>query len=210
MNYYSHVLHIPDTPLFRDLERRWPSFVGAFVAPLVRDRQHLIYWFSYYTSLARFRVWTDRYDELRPDLERLRNELGLVDQLEEKGLTLEGDLGVARFIGPNTTSNRTQRALKILHSLHSVCELVVDSVQQDGDGSWSFEANGDPQQNPIGNHFFSVTHLYHNLTGSPGLVIAFGQPPNDRLNILSYYYFWNEVGQGNLPPEPRQEFPVLL
>ena len=106
MQYYSHVLHFPlgKKPFDKDAFR-WPSFVGEFVIPLMKNRSDL-YWFSYYTSFARFRVYTDDYGSLQAELEPLRDELGLVDKGEEKNETITGDLAKDRL------------SARILHQSH--------------------------------------------------------------------------------------------
>ena len=100
--YYSHMLHFPNQKPFNNPDLRWPSFIGHFVQPIVSAHPGLLYWFSNYGAFARFRIYTADYEKIRPQLETLRDKLGLVDKGGEKDLTLEGDLGGARFRGPNS------------------------------------------------------------------------------------------------------------
>jgi len=198
-SYHSHVLYFPNRPLFCDATHCFPSFLGEFVTPLVQGRPDLLYWFTYYEAFARFRVWTNSYEELRPELEAKRDVLGLIDTGKEKDLTLEGDLGHARFIGADTSSKPRQRAMKILRSLHAASELVLDSIYRLPNGLWQFEGTGDKDQNPIGNHLFSVNHLIHNLTRSQARIAVFSA--QKQTHVKSYYCYNNAKNNGQLPPD---------
>jgi hypothetical protein len=199
--YHAHVLHFPASETFRDAKQSFPTFLGEFVAPLVRSRSHLLYWFTYYGSFARFRVWTASYEELRPDLEARRDRLGLIDKGEEKAVTLQSDLGGPRFIGPDSSSTSDQRAMKILRALHATSELVLDSIRCLPNGAWQFKATGDTLQNPIGNHLFSVNHLFHNLSRTQARIAVFSV--QQQLGVLSYYYYHDAKNNGRLPAEHR-------
>ncbi|MGP8201083.1 MAG: hypothetical protein ACLQU4_16450 [Limisphaerales bacterium] len=198
-SYHSHVLYFPNKPLFCDATHCFPSFLGEFVMPLVQAKPDLLYWFTHYGAFARFRVWTDNYEELCPELEAKRDALGLIDKGEEKDLTLEGDLGHARFIGADSSSNPSQRAMKILRSLHAASELVLDSIYRLSNGLWQFEPTGDLLQNPIGNHLFSVNHLFHNLTRSQARIAVFSA--EQQTHVLSYYYYHDAKNNGQLPAD---------
>lgn len=199
MQYYSHVLHFPNSPPFDNNDFRWTSFVGEFVRPIVEDFSDL-YWFSYYTTHARFRIYTDKYNEIQPELESLRDSLGLIDKGEEKDLTLEQDLGSPRFVGPNSNSTPFNRALLILKSLRATCDLFIDSIFKRNDGYWDFEENKEVEQNPTKTHLFSVNHLYHNITASPVLIATYKEENSEQIKALSYYYFTNAVNSGKLDP----------
>jgi hypothetical protein len=206
--YHSHVLHLPNRKPFDNPTFAWPSFIGEFALPLVRSYPWLLYWFSFYGSFARFRVYTNSYFAVRSRLEGLRDTLGLIDKGEEKTLTLQSDLGGPRFLGGQSNSSTHDRAMCILLALKAVSDLTIDSVHHRPDGYWEFERTADKNQNPIGCHLFSVTHLFHNITAADGLIVAFNQPPN--VGLLSYYYFWEEVRIGHLKDQPRQDFVVRL
>lgn len=140
---------------------------------MVLARPDLLFWFTHYRDHAKFRVYTDQYDLLRPEFDALRDKLGLVDRGQEKELTLIEDIGGGRFIGPSSTSTPNRRAELVLRSLCAVARLVVDSVVKEDDGYWRFEQNVDSTQNPDGSHFFSVTHLFHNMCASDAVVYLF-------------------------------------
>ena len=199
MKYYSHVLEFPNIPPFDQEKQRWSSFLGEFVAPFVqgRDPNHFLYWCSYYGATANFRIYTDQYEELRSDLESRLESLKLRDTGAEKDETLVSDLAKTRFIGPDTKSNPEQRALLILKSLQGVCNLLIDSLVHDSDRYWRFESNGDKAQNPIGNHFFSITHLYHNLSQSQAQIALYSV--GRQVGALSYYYYQDALQKGVLP-----------
>jgi len=193
---YSHVLHFPNQPPFDRQEFRWPSFIGEFVKPVVEARRNLLYWFTNYGSYARFRVHPDHYDEVCSDILSHRQRLGLVDKDEEKDLTLINDLGSSRFIGTTSCSTPEERSEVILRSLKHVCDLVVHSVFKNPNGYWQFELNTDVQ-NPVSGHLFSVLHLYHNLADVNGVAYSFLNDRNE-IDVLSYYYFRNLVGLGQI------------
>ena len=200
MVYFSHVLEFPNAAPFDDAQYRWPSFVGEFVLPLVRERPHLQYWFSYYGTKARFRVYTDKYDELRADLEALRGNLGLVELGGEHHLTLVGDLGHARWLASNRTDKKPEeRAIRILQYLHSVCRLYIDYLVKRPDGYWELEATTDHVQNPEGVSFESLHHLFCNLTQVPTPVFECemqGQHGIETLVTIS-----NTAHQANVQPQ---------
>ncbi len=162
MNYYSHILHFPNAKPFDRTEFRWMSFVGEFVAPLMRNQKDL-YWCSYYGGFARFRLYTDCYDQIKPRIDSMCSTLGLTRDDSEKELTLVGDLGHSRFLASNSTSNSQNRAELVLRYLHSVSELLVDSIQKGQDGYWVLEKNTN-QENPHQNSFESLAHLLANMT----------------------------------------------
>ena len=209
--HYSYILTFPNEAPFDNLDYRWPSFLAEFVAPLVRGRlTNFHYWCSYYVNEARFRIYTDeeQFAELLPSLNAAMKDLKLKNCAKEKNETISDQLANNRFIGPDTKSNKLQRAELLIQSLQSVCALLIDSLVPVSGRYWRFEANGNQEQNPIGNHFFSITHLYHNMTLSDGLIVEFDQPP--KKGLLSYYYFWAEVAQGHLQSAPKQDIVVRL
>jgi len=163
MNYYSHVLYFPKSPPFNKPEHVWPSFVGAFIVPIIALGLHKHYWYSFYSTHARLRILTDRYDKLEPQLVSLRDSLGLIDKGEEKDLTLVGDLGNHRFLEPNLP-NRTpeNRALLILRYLQSVCDLYSDLLIKRPDGYWEAEKSTN-EQNFGSNCLVSCMHLLNNI-----------------------------------------------
>ena len=75
------------------------------------------------------------------------------------------------------------------YNSESFHNLFIDSIYKREDGYWAFEENQNTAQNPTRNHLFSVCHLYHNITGSPGLVTTFKEQGSNEINVLSYYYF---------------------
>ena len=185
---YSHVLHFPNRKPFDKADLRWPGFIGEFVAPIVASHPEVLYWFSFYTAFAKLRIYTADYDKVRPQLEALRDELGLEDKGEEKEYVVEGDLGGSRFHGPNSKVTAKVRAESVLRVLKGASDLMVESVIQREDGYWEFEANGHDEQNPVSGHRFSVCHLFHNLMDSDVIAYTY-EDTNGKKGVLSYYYF---------------------
>jgi hypothetical protein len=209
MPYYSHVLYFPNNKPFDNSEFKWPSFVGEFIKPIVELNLHEYYWFSYYTTCARFRILTNQYEQTQPHIEELTNQLHIEDKGEEKELTLEQDLACDRFIGNQSKSTPNQRAMLILKSLESTCNLFIDSIYKREDGYWAFEENQNTIQNPTRNHLFSVCHLYHNITGSPGIIASYKERKSNSIKLLSYYYFENAKNSGKLDLEEYQYHPHI-
>ena len=198
MKYYSHILYFPDAYPFDNTNYRWQSFVGEFVRPIVEDIPDL-YWFSYYTVRAHLRIYTDEYDRIRPKLELLRDQLGLIDKGEEKDMTLERDLGSDRFLSSERTDkNNTDRALLILKLLNAGCKLYMDTLVKDGK-YWREEINKDINQNPFHSSSYSYIHLLHNLCKSDLLVYLYHD--KNQLQILSHYYFGEAIHQGLISPQ---------
>jgi hypothetical protein len=167
MQYYSHVLHFPERKPFDRPDSAYWSFLGELVLPVVRLGLHRHFWFTNYGNHARFRVYTDQYDRLRPTLEARRDALGLVDRGEEKDLTLVGDLGHDRFLARSRTDKQPEdRALLVLRYLHAIAELVCDNLQQTDEGYWTIEQSMN-QENPNGSNFESLHHLLCNSAKVP-------------------------------------------
>lgn len=74
------------------------------------------------------------------------------------------DLGSDRFIQSNATiEQRMQRADLVGRFVDAGCQLMFDAVTLDHNSQWTLERNTH-QQNPTGSFFFSVHHLFCNLT----------------------------------------------
>ena len=167
MQYYSHVLHFPMKKPFDRPELAYWSFLGELVLPVIRLGLHRHFWFTNYGNFARFRVYTDKYDKIRPTLENLRDGLGLVDHGEEKALTLVDDLGSDRFLARARTDKQPEeRALLVLRYLHAIAELVCDNLQQNAEGYWIIEESMN-RENPNGSNFESLHHLLCNSAQVP-------------------------------------------
>lgn len=187
--YHAFSIQIPWSHPY-DLDQfRWASFVGEVLQNLVRKLPNSPYWSTYYGKTAEFKVVTDDIGCLASYFDELRAKGFEITSLNR---TLEEDLGSPRFIGPNSNSNRTHRATLILQSLTAVCNLLLDSVRKRDDGYWEQEANGDCANNPIGNHFYSVTHLYHLVADAQTLVQPF-VIPDGSLVVASYYDYENNL-----------------
>ena len=189
MPYYSHVLRYPPTKPFDKFEVKFSSFVGRFVRPLEALKLHDRLWFTDYGTFARFRVLTTRYPELEPHLVALRDQLGLVDTGEEKTLTLEQDLGGARFLPParqDVTS--TERAAAVLDFLHSTCAFYIHCLMELPDGYWAAEQNPH-HENPRQSTFESMHHLFCNITHVPLEIYVsvhtdwMAQPAGGRIHV---------------------------
>jgi hypothetical protein len=207
--YYSHVLHYPKQKPFDNPDLCWPSFIGQFIQPLVSAHPGLLYWFTNYGPFARFRIYTAEYEIIRPELEALRDKLGLMDKGEEKDLTLEADLGGARFRGPNSYVSPQARALTILKALTAGANLILESICPHHDGYWEFEANGDPAQNPVSANRFSVLHLFHNMMDSKGRVFSY-HDAQGRAGVLSYYYYDYALKKNQISVISAQHHDILM
>ena len=206
MQYYSHVLYFPNSSLFDNDDFRWTTFVGEFVRPIVENISDL-YWFSYYTTYARFRIYTNQYHIIKPRLESLRDSLGLIDKGEEKDLTLESDLGSDRYLSKERTDKtQTDRALLVLKLLNSGCKLFIDTLIKDGH-YWKEELNNEIN-NPLGSSSYSYIHLLHNFCNSDVKVYLYQQ--NGNVDVLSYYYFREARRQGSITPQNVSEYNIPI
>jgi len=190
--YFAYSLQFPSAFPYDKAEYRWTTFVGEFILPVYVQNPQLLYWASYYENTAEFKMYTDDASAIQAQLNSFQQDGFVVTPLQR---TLEEDLGGGRFLGPHSRSTATRRATLILQSLKCVCDLLIDSIYKRGDGYWAFEENADKPQNPIGNHLFSVTHLYHNITASQCRVYPF-TTPDGSFHVLSYYNFHNALNQG--------------
>ena len=183
--YHAYSFEYPSKHPFDKLEFRWASFLGEFVRKVTTSHPDILYWSTHYGNEVEFKVFTDDVSFIQSAIDNLKTIGFKVTGLKR---TLEQDLGIQRFIGPGSTSNPTRRAHLILKSLKAVCDLMIDSIVQRPDGYWEKEDCGDKSHNPIGNHMFSVTHLYQLIADSDALVFPIFTP--DRtLHLLSYYYY---------------------
>src|SRR5262249_42026318 len=125
------------------------------------------YWFTYYGTFVRFRLYTNDYSAVRPTIDQLLLALALSERNEEKDLTLVGDLGTDRFLSSKRTDKvNADRAELVLAYLWSIAELVRDNVQRREDGYWELEESTN-RENPRGSNFESLHHLFCNMTRVP-------------------------------------------
>jgi hypothetical protein len=161
---YSYVLRLHDNFPFDRPEFRWQSFVGEFVIPIVQLQLHKHYWFSYYGGNAKFRIVADDSDRLQEAIIKQISDLQLVDEGDENGLTLSGDLGTDRFLSSDRRDKISDdRALLVIKYLNSICDLYIDNLIKKADGYWELERSNN-NENPLGNNFESLAHLLANIT----------------------------------------------
>ena len=186
-NYHAFSFQYPSTHPYDQSDYRWTSFLGEFVLRVGSNSPNLLYWASDYGSTVEFKVLTDDLTSVSKEIDKLKACGFVVNDLNR---TLEDDLGSNRFIGPDSTSNKTQRAMVVLKSLKAVCDLMLDSIIKRPDGYWTQETCGDKKQNPIGNHMFSVMHLHHLIANADALICPF-VTADSKFHLLSYYYYEN-------------------
>ncbi|MGO8899273.1 MAG: hypothetical protein ACLQU5_13145, partial [Isosphaeraceae bacterium] len=182
--YFAYSLQFPNAFPYDKAEYRWATFVGEFIRPISEQNPRLLYWTSYYINTSEFKMYADDASEIQTQLDSFQQHGFVITPLQR---SLEEDLGGGRFLGPQSASTATRRATLILHSLKCVCDLLVDSIYKRNDGYWTFEENADKLQNPIGNHLFSVTHLYHNITASQCRVYPFRESPENSLGMIRFF-----------------------
>jgi hypothetical protein len=187
ISFYALHLSFPNCHPFDKADFRWAAFIGEFLRPLLADLPSLQCGISYYGRHAEFYVVTADFSEIEPHIAAAVARGFIVRDMKR---SLGENFGSARFLGPNSESNPTQRAELILASLRSICDLLNDSIIQREDGYWEFELNGDAIQNPIGNHFFSLLHLFHVITQTKALIYPL-QNVHGEILLLDYYTFHN-------------------
>lgn len=182
MEYYSHVLDLPDTPPYDRQESKFFSWIGNFVKPLRDTNLHDKYWFTYYDNQVKYRVYTDKYITLKPYIDCLIKTCGLTLQDEEKNLTLATDLGGDRFLATTRTDKSVaDRAYLVLSYLHIIAELMIDHLIYQGKGYWVLESSTDDRENPNGSNFESLHHLFCNMTQVPlSILLTTGNPQGLR------------------------------
>ena len=209
--YRSYVLGFPTEQPFDKMEFRQATFLGEFVRPLVANQDRYIhYWTSFYSDYAKLRIYGNRHAEIEKDLVPLRDGLKLVPRDEEKHMSLVGDLGGKRFFGEKSESQPERRAFAILAALRAATDLTIDSIYKRTDGYWAFEENQDKQQNPIGNHLFSVNHLLHNVTNAEAQVVLYQENGGGPVDCQSYYNFHELVRQGKIKPVSQASRDIKL
>lgn len=203
--YHAYSFQYPTTHPYDNPDYRWTTFLGEFVHPVSTNRPEVLYWATHYGPTVEFKVFTDDLSGIESEINQLKATGFTITALNR---TLEDDLGSPRFIGPASQSTRTNRSTLILKSLKSVCDLMLDSIVKRPDGYWEHEECGDKLQNPIGNHMFSVTHLYHLIASTDALVHPY-VTPDDTLHLMSYYYYKNNK-QNIGPHRPLQPKAVKM
>lgn len=205
MKSYSHVINIPTVHPFDREEFRWTTFIGEVIAPIMRERTCL-YWFTYYTAFARFRIYAEESDhrDILSSLEPLMARFGLSFRLDKDGkneewdYTMEKDIGGARFLGNERSDvSPTERALAVLRMLHAGCQLFIHTLVRDGD-YWREEKNDDQGNNPFGSSSRSYIHLLHNLAQSDIEVYNFIQ--GQSIGTMSEYYFSHALAEQRIKP----------
>jgi len=159
-------------PHFDDPARRWTTFVGEFLAPIVRDRAVEGFMFlNHQPADYELRLAARDYGPLEVQLRRRAQAMGIqITASPTDGQTIGSDTyGESRFIAQNRMGDaeaRARRTTLVFQAVHAACELYLDNLVPDGATYWQREANGHQQHNPRGNMFESIIHLNANLSGA--------------------------------------------
>src|SRR5262249_35705327 len=130
---------------------------------------------TYYGDHVKFRVYTDKYDSLKPELDKFAHQSGLTLRDAEKDLTLVGDLGHSRFLDVSRQDKTgEERAQLVLLLLHAIAELVIDELVPQGGGYWALEQNSH-EENPNGSSFESLHHLFCIMTKVPLSILVLNE-----------------------------------
>lgn len=164
---YSYVLRFPDNapPFDRDLESRWRSFLGEFVRPIADKFPDLLFWCSYYYSVAKFRVLSESqevHDFITTRISDLKLGFNLEEEVNE---TLIGDLGNDRFVNQiRDEVAKQKRAELTLRFLCATVRLHIDSLVPCEGQYWEHQPTPHAKENPHGNNFESLSHLVGNIS----------------------------------------------
>lgn len=107
------------------------------------------------------------------------------------------DLGRDRFVRQNASPDeRSTRALLVVRFVDAYVRLMLDALNENEEGVWDLEPNGDREQNPHGSFFESVHHLFWNSTRVPTSVLL-----APRSNGLLVRTLWMDTVQRQYDPQ---------
>lgn len=169
-------------PHFDDPDLRWTTFVGAFLAPILRDRTVEGFMFLNHAMLDyELRLAVTDYKPLEERLRRHAQALGIQIQANPTaGQTIGGNtFAEERFMEKSRLADAdaaARRATLVFCAMHAACELFIDTLIPQGN-YWRTETNGHKQHNPRGNVFESMIHLNANMSGADFDVFVVPTPP---------------------------------
>lgn len=158
-------------PLFDQPASRWPTFVGEFLAPVVRDSAVEAFVFlDHQPKDFEFRFASKEFKRVEDEMAKRQEELGIesIAKPTNDAETIAAAFGGGRFLAPDKLSSQGARELRselIFRFLHAGCALYLDNLAKDG-ARWRIEANFGEGQNPLGNTFESMLHLISNFSGA--------------------------------------------
>lgn len=164
-----HQFEVPThSPYFDKADCRWPSIVGHFFMPIVRDPAVQAFVFlNHSPNNVELRFASAEYTRIEQEIEKLRISL----DIRSKVSPVDGELvSKSAFCGPRWISPEKSGAAEVeqrrselvFRFLHAGCELFIDNLVRDGD-YWRIELNKDAE-NPLGNSFESLIHLISNFS----------------------------------------------
>ena len=168
-------------PHFDNPDLRWTTFVGEFLVHIVRDRSVEGFVFlNHQMADYELRLAATDYKPLEVRIARLASTLGITIQAGPTDNQTIGQhtFGDARFLAQNRLGDADavgRRSVMVFRALHATCELFLDTLVPHGN-YWRTEPNGEQQQNPRGNMFESMLHLYSNISGADFNVIVVPPP----------------------------------
>lgn len=162
----------PSHAPFDDDETWWPTVVGEFFAPIVKDDTIDAFVFLNHRRGAEdieLRFASKDYERIEKAIEGLMANLGI--SRKEKGYPKDGEtVGENAYHGTRWIAaghdadfaSACRRSELIVRFLHSGCALFIDNLVRDG-ARWKIEKNTD-EQNPRHNLFESQLHLISNFS----------------------------------------------
>ncbi|HEY4299975.1 MAG TPA: hypothetical protein VGM73_03810 [Candidatus Didemnitutus sp.] len=169
-------------PHFDNASLRWTTFVGEFLVHIVRDRSVEAFMFlNHEMAEYELRLAATDYKPLEVRLARLANKLGITIQENpiDNQTIGQNTFGQDRFLAQNRLADPEAvacRSVLVFRAMHAACELFLHNLVPHGN-YWRIESNGEQQQNPHGNMFESIIHLYANMSGAEFDVYVVPPPP---------------------------------
>lgn len=161
-------LSIPNNKPF-DRGDWFEAFVGNVVLPLLQTGLVDSFWFTRYQDQngkhARVRIKTEDYAVLKPHVDALIAQYGLMDVADEEAYD-GGEFRGPRFVGQNSRNVVPEERQELIWKfLHAASALYCDTFShKDADSYWYRELNHDRGNNIDGDTIESIHHLFCNMT----------------------------------------------
>lgn len=157
-------------PYFDLPDRRWPTIVGQFIAPLVRHPAVKGFVFlDHYPKDFELRIAAKHYRSFEKHLANCATRLGIHPHphTTTPGQTIgrhayHGQRWLADQRKPDWHAAQRRSEL-VFRFLHAGCELFIHSLVPDGH-RWQIEINNEAKENPLKNVFESLCHQVANFS----------------------------------------------
>jgi hypothetical protein len=208
--YRRHEFTTPPGVPYEVGPNRWPTIVGRFLEPIVRDRKNLLYWFCFHGADFEFSFASKDYKRIEKKIEAARVAAGFgVKTAPAENKTTANVFGGTRWVPQNQVNQPDfveHRSEALLKFLHATSALFINNLVQDGE-YWKIQPNVDTGNNPDGQVFESPHHMFCNITGLEPMMLETNQA-HGMQKLMSPLYYYETHRQLRLAYPALQQVPV--